>query len=62
MFISYALNKDIDGNQILSDIDKLVRSSIQPNKNYVLTIRLQEIEHYNDDLIKKIEHKNIDSQ
>lgn len=46
--IAYKLNQNIDGNRLINDIQKLIQSTIEQNKEYLLVIRIQEI-NYNDD-------------
>ena len=57
----YKLNQQIDGNRLLNDIQKFVSKNIQPDKESLLVIRIQEINYNNDGAIPKIEYKNLDS-
>jgi hypothetical protein len=56
--LAYSLNKNIDAQKVFEDITNLINKTVEPNKNYVLVIRLQEINLDNHDLIPKIEYKN----
>lgn len=54
--ISYVLNKNIDGNKILSDIVKLVNTYSQDELvNKVLVVKVESIVEYNgDSLLPKL--------
>jgi len=57
--IAYSLNKNIDGQKILQDIQKLINkySNNHTSKQLILTIRVNEIAQDNDDYILKLEYK-----
>jgi hypothetical protein len=52
----YCLNKNLDGQKILQDIQNLISKSPQ-NKDLILVIKVQEIGVDNNNLIPKIEYK-----
>ena len=56
--LAYVLNKPIDATKVFEDISNLITKQAQPDRNYVLVIKLQEISIDNTDLIPKIEYKN----
>jgi hypothetical protein len=57
--IAYVLNKQIDGEKILKDIQQLVNSYNKnyPNQTPVLTISIRTISHDDTSLIPKLEFK-----
>jgi hypothetical protein len=57
--IYYKLDKNIDGNKILQDIQKLINSNKkQDNNDLILVISLKEItNHCGDSLLPKLEYK-----
>jgi|LakMenE18May11ns_1017448.scaffolds.fasta_scaffold9747482_2 hypothetical protein len=57
--ICYKLDKNIDGNKILQDIQKLIsKNSNIDNKEIVLVISIKQItNHSGDSLIPKLEYK-----
>lgn len=57
--IYYKLDKNIDGNKILQDIQKLISNCrTQHNDEIVLVISVQKIiNHSGDSLIPKLEYK-----
>lgn len=59
--LAYRLDQQIDGNKLLNDIQKLISKSIKQNVESYLIIRVQEISYTNNNLIPKIEYKNLDS-
>jgi hypothetical protein len=54
--LAYSLNKNLDGQKILHDIQNLISKSPQ-NKDLILVIRVQEVGVDNNNLIPKIEYK-----
>jgi hypothetical protein len=54
--LAYCLNKNLDGQKILQDIQKLISKSPQ-NKDLILVIKVQEVGVDNNNLIPKIEYK-----
>jgi hypothetical protein len=59
IMICYKLDKNIDGNKILQDIQKLItKNSNVDNKEIVLVISIKQItNHSGDSLIPKLEYK-----
>jgi hypothetical protein len=59
IMICYKLDKNIDGNKILQDIQKLIsKNSNTDNKEIVLVISIKQItNHSGDSLIPKLEYK-----
>lgn len=55
--LAYNLNKQIEGQKILSDIQKLVSSHNGPKNNLVLVIQLKNSIPDNSSEIPKIEYK-----
>lgn len=56
----YKLNKNIDAGKLLNDIQNFVSKNADPNKEMLLTIRIQEISYSSDSYIPKIEYHNLD--
>jgi len=56
----YVLNKEISGEQILSDINSLVQKFQQssPDKTPVLVIDIKSISYDDTSMIPKLEHKD----
>lgn len=55
--LAYKLNQNIDSNRLIHDIQKLVTKSVGPNKEYLLVIRIQEINYNDDASIPKLTHE-----
>lgn len=55
--ISYSLNKNISGEKILQDIQRLVSKYQEPKDSLVLTIRVEKISRDDNSLIPKLEYK-----
>jgi hypothetical protein len=57
--ICYKLDKNIDGNKILQDIQKLVsKNSNENNEEIILVISIKKItNHSGDSLLPKLEYK-----
>lgn len=59
--LAYKLNQNINGEKLLQSIQKLVhKTATDPNKEYLLIIKLQEICYNDDASIPKLEHHNLD--
>ena len=58
----YVLNKEISGEQILSDINSLVQKFQQssPDKTPVLVIDIKSISYDDTSMIPKLEHKDTE--
>lgn len=62
--LSYVLNKKIDGNQIISDIQNLIswqNIETSESENYILVIQLKKISYTTSDYIPKLTY-NIKTQ
>jgi len=60
--LAYKLSNNIDGNKLISDIQKLIQRSVQPsnqNIEHLLIITVKEITHDDNSLISKLEYHNI---
>lgn len=57
----YKLDKNIDSGKLLNDIQKLVSQTLNPDKELLLVIRIQEISNSSDAYIPRIEYKSLDS-
>lgn len=55
--LAYCLNKDLNGQKILSDIQKLIDKSVK-SPSSILVIQIKEIVTETSDLIPKIEYKS----
>lgn len=55
--LAYSLNKEIDGQQILRDIQSLI-SNGPKNKDLILVIKVKEVSIDINELIPKIEYKS----
>lgn len=57
--ICYKLDKNIDGNKILQDIQKLIsKNSNENNEEIILVISIKKItNHSGDSLLPKLEYK-----
>ena len=62
--IAYLLNKDVGGEKILSDIQKLVSEfrKTNPDSIPILYINIKSISHDDTTLTKKLEHKIQDAK
>lgn len=58
--VSYNLNKDINGEIILRDIQKLIQKNVKPNNEYILTISIKPISYTTNELIPRLEYINIE--
>lgn len=58
IMLAYKLNQNIDGEKLLKDIQKLILKNIGPDKEYLLVVKVQEI-NYDDNLsIPKLTYSN----
>lgn len=55
----YTLNKNLNGETILQDIQKLIQKYNNGSQEYILTISLQTIATTTNELIPKLEYTNI---
>jgi hypothetical protein len=55
--ISYAINKKIDGQQLLNDIQKLIGQKVSKDQESVLVIDIKNISYTTNELIPKITHE-----
>jgi len=56
--LALKLNQNIDAQKLLNSIQKLVTSCVKsPDKEYVLVVRVQEINSNDDSSIPKLEYK-----
>lgn len=55
----YTLNKNLNGETILQDIQKLIQKYNNGSQEYILTISLQTITTTTNELIPKLEYTNI---
>lgn len=58
--VSYSLNKDINGEIILRDIQKLIQKNVKLNNEYILTISIKPISYTTNELIPRLEYINIE--
>lgn len=58
--LAYSLSENINGEKLLKDIQSLVQKTVVPNKRYVLTIKVNEIDYENDSLIPKLTSQDLD--
>jgi len=58
--LAYSLSENINGEKLLKDIQSLVQKTVVPNKRYVLTIKINEIDYENDSLIPKLTSQDLD--
>jgi hypothetical protein len=56
--ISYAINKKIDGQQLLNDIQKLIDQKVSKDQESVLVIDIKNISYTTNELIPKITHES----
>lgn len=62
MFIAYSLNQNIVLEKLAKDLGKLINDFSKTNpdlSNAILTIRISNISQETNELIPKLEHKNI---
>lgn len=57
--LAYKLDKNIDSNKLISDIQKLVSKHSIANKEHLLVVRIIEIAYNDESPIPKLEHHNI---
>lgn len=55
--LAYVLNKQIDGQQILKDIQDLINSKTISSETCILYIDIKKIAHDDHTMIQKIEYK-----
>lgn len=55
--LTYSLNKQIDSQKLLSDIQELINKSIIGNNNYIMKIQIVPIAYEDTGLIPKLEVK-----
>lgn len=62
--ISYILNKDLNGEKILNDIQKMMVKfrTDSPDKIPILYIDIRCVTHDDTSLIPKLEHKILDGE
>lgn len=58
--VSYSLNKDINGEIILRDIQKLIQKNVKLNNEYILTISIKPISYTTNELIPRLEYINLE--
>lgn len=56
----YALNKELSGEKILKDIQNLINQH-RPDKDSILTISISRVIKDNNEIILKLEHKQLES-
>ena len=56
--LAYTLDKPIDGNKLLVDIQNLIQKQSGSGIQMVLVIKLQEVSYDNTSHILKLEHKS----
>lgn len=56
----YALNKELSGEKILKDIQNLINQH-KPDKDSILTISISRVIKDNNEIILKLEHKQLES-
>jgi hypothetical protein len=56
--IAYSLNKKIDGQQLLNDIQKLIDQKVSKDQESVLVIDIKNISYTTNELIPKITHES----
>jgi hypothetical protein len=59
--LAYCLNKSIDGNKLLQDIQNLIQRQSGSSDSMVLVIKVQNISSNSTAHILKLEHKNLDT-
>lgn len=59
--LSYKLNQQIDGNRLLKDIQKLITKETSQDKEYLLVIRIQEINYNNHAAIPKLTYEPLEN-
>lgn len=52
--LAYKLSNNIDGNKLISDIQKLITKSVTPDKEYLLVIKIVSIDYNDDTAIPKL--------
>lgn len=59
--LAYILNQNIDGNKLLSDIQKLISKFQQdnPNDTPILVVDIKSVSYEDTSLIPKLETKNL---
>lgn len=57
--IAYKLNKPLDAQKFIKDIDKLIHKS-NISQNSLLLVKIINISYDNDCAIPKLENKNLD--
>jgi hypothetical protein len=55
--IYYSLNKDLNGEVILRDIQEIIRKNLGDGREYILVISLKPINNTTNELIPKLVHK-----
>jgi hypothetical protein len=55
--LAYSLNKNLDGQKILQDMQSLVSKYNTKDNNFVLVIQVKEVVVDNNSFIPKIEYK-----
>lgn len=57
--IAYKLNQNIEAQKLLQDIQKLIQQNIkdQNPENFLLVVRVQQINYNDDSSIPKLEYK-----
>ena len=58
----YTLDKNLNGESILQDIQRLIQKNNNGSQAYVLTISLQPITTVTNELIPKLEYNNTIEQ
>ena len=58
----YTLDKNLNGESILQDIQRLIQKNNNGSQAYVLTISLQPIKTVTNELIPKLEYNNTIEQ
>lgn len=52
--LAYKLSNNIDGNKLISDIQKLITKSVTLDKEYLLVIKIVSIDYNDDAAIPKL--------
>lgn len=59
--LAYKLSNNIDGNKLISDIQKLITKSVTPDKEYLLVIKIVSIDYNDDAAIPKLTYAPLEN-
>lgn len=57
--LAYCLNKPIDGNKLLQDIQNLIQKEQESGDSMILVVKIQKVSSESTAHILKLEHKSL---